>query len=343
MTASRLSVLAALALASACGGNAADFTGIIPDDGAVTINVPGQSGGQPLLGARSDFYETTYNISRGINGGVTWVLGLTRAISLQRPSKVDGDQYTWGPSQPSGLDRIQWKFEATKVADGHWTFQLLGRPKNSTSEADYKAVYDGEVFRGADDPARGHGSLNLYFDNSQALEQKSCGNANRDVLEGRAVVAFAADVNPRTVSVDFVDFRNACDGDTVTRQPAHYDYTEAADGAGNFQFSAHGNVHKAAENKPLLEKMAIRSRWMANGAGRSDVSIGEGEVPGDLAANSISGNAVIATECWDEMFNVSYQTTEPTDLPQGLKDAIRPTEGNAADCVFTQQELPDVI
>jgi len=37
------------------------------------------------------------------------------------------------------------------------------------------------------------------------------------------------------------------------------------------------------------------------------------------------------------------QTTEPVELPQALKDSIRPTQGDPAACVFTTEELPDAI
>jgi hypothetical protein len=271
------------------------------------------------------------------------MLGLSRAISQQQATKVEGDTYTWGPSTPSGLERTAWRFTAVKLAEDHWTFHLDGRPKSSSSDADWKVVYDGDVTKGAQNPHRGHGSLNLYFDNAQVVAAKTCGNGNDDVLEGRAAITFAADAEPKTVTVDFTDFRNTCDANSPTRQPARYAYREATDGAGDFQFTAHGNIHKANENKPAIEKLTMRSRWQADGAGRSDVAVGEGDIPVDLAAASIVGNSVIVTECWDALFNVAYQTTEPTDLPQGLKDAIRPTEGNAASCAFTQAELPDDI
>jgi hypothetical protein len=185
--------------------------------------------------------------------------------------------------------------------------------------------------------------MNVYFDQSQALEQKVCGNGNRDVLEGRAAITFAADANPKTVTVDFVDFRNLCDGADRPREPAKYLYAEADDGSGNFQFTAHGNIHREAENKPLVEDMTIRSRWTAAGAGRSDLTVGGGEVPADMQSLSVPGNSVIVTECWDNDFLTVFQTTEPEELPQQLRDAIRPTQGAQTDCVFAQAELPDAI
>lgn len=330
-----------LGLASGCGAaGALEFQGVLPEDRHVSINVPG-GGGQALVGERSDFYETTYNVSRGINGGVGWVLGLSRAISLQQPTSNSGNTYIWGPSRPQGLESISWRFTAEKQAERHWKFWLEGRPKASSSEADFKRVYEGEVTKESAD-SRGHGTLALFFDNSQALEQKSCSNGNRDVLEGRADVVWVADQEPRSVDVTFSDFRNQCD-EGAERTPARYRYVEATDGAGNFQFSFQGNIHKVGENKPLNERWTIRSRWQSEGAGRSDVTLGEGEIPADLAANSIVGNAIIATECWDTNFEVVYQTTDPPGLPQALKDGIRPTQGEASACVYAEQELPTDI
>ncbi|MEW5851828.1 MAG: hypothetical protein AB2A00_23765 [Myxococcota bacterium] len=331
-------------LFTGCNQDQFNIQEALPEDKAVEISVPGESGsGQALVGERSAFYETTYNVSRGINGFVFFVLSIARAITNEQPTRKEGNTWTWGPSEPKGLERVQWRFQATKVEEGRFTFKLEGRPKGSSSESDYKVIFDGDVTRGEQNPNRGHGELGIYFDNAQAVEQKSCGNGNRDVLEGTARVKFAADTEPKAISVDFIDFRNRCDGDTVERQPAKYVYEEATDGSGNFQFQAHGNIHKATENKPLIEEMTIRSRWLADGRGRSDVSIGEGEVPADMAAQSIPGNAVTATECWDEMFNVVFQETTPPELPEEFRNSVRPTEGDETQCAFTEEQLPNEV
>lgn len=329
-------------LGTGCPKDDFDLAGSLPENRAVTINVPGGGDGQALVGQRSDLYDTTYNISRGINGSVIWVLNLVRDISRAPPTRKDGDTRTWGPSEPSGLERISWRFVATKLDDGHYSFKLEGRPKGG-SEEDFRIVLDGDITRGGNSASRGHGTLNLYFDKSQELEQKVCGNGNRDVLEGRATVNFVADADPKSVNVEFVDFRNKCDGDSVSRQMAKYVYVEASDGAGNFQFTAHGNIHKASENKPLIEEMTIRSRWAANGAGRSDLTVGEGEIPADMASANVTGNAVVVTECWDQMFETVFQTTLPEDLPQSFRDAIRPTDGQESACQYTEAQLPDAI
>lgn len=321
--------------------DAVEFAGILPEDRHVSINVPGGGDGQALVGERSEFYETTYNVSRGLNGGVAWVLALSREISRLPPTSRSGDTYVWGPSKPEGLERISWRFTATKLEERHWSFFLEGRPKGSSAESDFKKIYEGEVTKAAGND-RGHGTLAILFDNSQALEQKTCSASNRDVMEGTANVTWAADTEPRSVGIVFSNFRNACD-EGATRQPATYNYVEAQDGSGNFQFSLQGNIHKLVENKPGLERWTMRSRWMSEGKGRADVTLGEGEIPTDLTANGFTGNAIIATECWDDLFNVSFQTTEPTDLPQALKDSIRPTQGDPALCAYATLDLPTDI
>src|SRR5687767_11722610 len=95
---------------SACGPKGVDLASAIPEDSAAKINVPGGGNGQALVGDRSALYEHTYNISRGINGGVGFVLALSRAIAKEEPTKVEGDTYTWGPSEPKGLERISYRF-----------------------------------------------------------------------------------------------------------------------------------------------------------------------------------------------------------------------------------------
>ena len=59
---------------------------------------------------------------------------------------------------------------------------------------------------------------------------------------------------------------------------ASYYYDRSADGSGNFQFTANGDIQNGARLPVVLEDLVIRSRWNATGAGRSDIKVSGGDL-----------------------------------------------------------------
>lgn len=314
----------------------------LPGEKQVKLNLKdGRSGGQSLVDDETKmagFYDLTVGVTVGVNVTVVGLLAIMKWITDTQPSEQpDADHAVWGPSDPKGLDRVQYKATAERVEDGHFLFALLGRPKTSTDEADYKEVYTIEYFRAGVE--RGHGTITVDRDQHKQidpLDPKICDT-------GKAIVTFSNDGadSMKVVDVDFSGLdRSACDD---KGQMGMYHYAEAEDGSGDFSFSAKNNIHKEAENKPLIEKMTIRSQWTAEGAGRSDVIVEEGEIPADLTTcGTPCGGAtkVIVTQCWDETFISRYENTnvEPLQsiLLPGLdaQGALNPTGDEATDCAF---------
>ena len=110
---------------------------------------------------------------------------------------------------------------------------------------------------------------------------------------------------------------------------ATYHFTQGHDGAGDFAYTANSNIHKPEMNKPLLEYVVVRSRWKADGTGRSDARISGGEVTSDLLAAHASQTSVTASQCWDATFNTRFETS----TPQELKLIV--TAGDESKCAFT--------
>ena len=71
----------------------------------------------------------------------------------------------------------------------------------------------------------------------------------------------------------------------------------------------------------LPEEATLRSRWQATGAGRADIRLRSGDLPAE----------VTASECWNPMCRRVFDADSATWLP---------TEGNAADCAYADQDLP---
>jgi hypothetical protein len=326
---STLAVALALPTLTACGLRNELLQGL-PSSEDVQIKVPGSEGGQALsIGETSEFYEATWRTSRGVNGGILMVFGLIDRITNYPATTVDEDTQTavWGPSEPEGLERNAWRFTAQKVEEGQFTYVLEARPKGSEDEADWQAVFDGVAFPAED--SAGTGTLNLHFGVMNEL--------NDDCLTGDAVVTYDGTLEGRRqVDVAFNGFGNTCEDEDVT--VATYHYGENDDASGDFEFSFNGNIHQADESKPLIETFTIKSRWLGTGTGRSDVIISGGEVPGDLATHLPDSDAtsVMASECWDDNFALTYSDTNPEEL----RDAIRPLLGDASACPFEDAEYP---
>ncbi len=316
----------------ACGGLRDEMLAGLPSQEDVSIDVPAAEGQALSLGETSEFYEITYNVSRTINGGLLGVFDLIEHIVAYPATVSEENRRVWGPSEPRGLERNSFRFTAERVEEGHFLYSLDARPKDATSDDDWQVVFDGEAF--AVEGTKGHGTLNLYFDTMHEL--------NGDPLVGTAIVLYDTTLadGRREVDVSFDNFANTNNNDEPTI--ATYHYGENGDDSGDFEFSFNGDLHaNDPEPKPLIETFTINSRWIGTGAGRSDVVISGGEVPGDLETYLPESDAtsVKATECWDDNFGLSYADTAPEEL----RDAVRPLTGDASACPFAEADYPEEV
>lgn len=302
----------------------------IPERGLVLLDVPGEdaSDGQALVvGERSPFYETTYDISTGVNGGIHFVFEVIEEIVAHPPTLAEESHYEWGPSEPKGLEKNAWWFIAEEIEEGKFSFTLKGKPKGESDEA-FVDIFSGEAIPSDDD--KGTGTITLFFDNMRILNDDEC-------HVGQAAFTYDANSEPRQVDVVFSDFANTCKDED--KAAATYHYEEAEDGSGAFEFTANGNIHGDEESKPLEEHFAIRSRWLGSGSGRSDVVISQGEVPGDLVNAGLGAVEVQLTECWDDLFALVYADTTPEELRPHIREMV----GNIEDCVFETSDFAQEV
>ncbi len=306
------------ALATACGG-AAQFRAAVPTRDEVRMRVPASSASALSVGEEADLYKQSVAIATGVNGGVLWVFDVIDAILKQPPTTADDTTAVWGPTEPRGLDRLSIQFTVVKLADDDFSYKLEARKKGDAG--DFTEIFSGEAHPGSE-PNRGTGTLTYHLGSLRSLDDSQC-------LEGDIDVQYDAASDPRTLDVTFHAFDDACNDPHPT--DAHYTYVENSDKSGSMDFAFQANLHKPEENKPLEEVMSVRTRWLATGAGRSDVQVSGGEIPGDLAANGIDATTVEIAECWDDTFNLVYADTNPDELEPHLGHE---NTGDASQCAF---------
>jgi len=330
---SRPLALAALAttaaFGSACGES--DLRTAVPSKGQLALNVPDGGDGQALrAGALSELYRLTHNLAVSINGSVGFVFALSEQILAYPPTETDNETFAvWGPSEPQGLERNSFRFTVNKVDDASYTYTLEARPKAATDDSAFVVVWEGTSFPdGADS---GHGDLQIHFGALRGIDDAECTTGDMNVV-------YVADAEPRTLDVEFVAFANACNDEAPASSSYHYE--ENVDGAGTLDFVVVKNTHAAAEDKPLEETFAVRSRWLADGQGRSDVRLKDGEIPTDLATHIPGTTATSAdiVECWDAGFSTVYVDTAPDELEPYLGYA---SEGDAGACAFADASFAE--
>lgn len=290
---------------------------VLPTHEHIKIDVPEANQSQQgyALGELADYYVITRNVSRDLNGGAAWVLILVHTIVQFPPTTRDGATYTWGPWSDA-LDPAEWKLTVSERADGSYDWAFDGRSKIGDG-GEFETVISGNAVPGAD-PHRGSGSFMIDFDAAERVDPID--NENR----GQVEIAYDLENRDGTPATLTMSIDSVQADETGTEKPVHFDYryAENADKSGNLQFEIHGDLDD--EGGTAFEDASIRSRWQANGAGRADITISGG----DLGA----GNSVTASECWSESFLRVYYSDS---------NEWAPTEGDASDCAFADQSLPD--
>jgi hypothetical protein len=336
MNATKTLAAVALATAGLTACNVNPFGNVIPNSGQVRLNVPGADAGDGqalLVGSEASFYVATRDLANSINGGVGFVFKLVEEITKLPPTETDEETFAvWGPSEPRGLEKNSFRFTVNKGDDESFTYKLEARPKDATEESDFVIVFEGVHTPNPDADDKGTGELDVHWGAVRSLDDTEC-------LVGDLHAEYSADAEPRTLAVTFIEVADGCRDEAPTN--ATYLYSEAADASGTLEFAQRKNIHDIGENKPLEEVFAIKSRWLADGQGRSDVRVSEGEIPADLAENIPGTTATTAdiVECWDASFNVVYADTTPDELEPHLGHE---EEGDAAQCAFADAAFAEL-
>jgi hypothetical protein len=245
-----------------------------------------------------------------VNAGTAWVLNLCEQIIKHEPTTIDETHAVWGP-HTDPLSPNTFKFTVTKVADGY-DYALEAKAKDASDSA-YVTLIAGHHVPGAADK-EGNGTFSLDWDAAQTLPEHS-----KEV--GKADFTYS-----RNASLDVtvgVKFKQVITEESGQRTDADYAFSQIAGGEGSFEFVIHKDMTNLPSNTAAKERMAIKSRWQNDGAGRCDVKVSEGDI----------ANPVTLSECWGSTFLETYYADSL---------GITAVQGEESACVFATAEYTEL-
>jgi len=292
----------------------------LPNKEALQIAGPETASAEPVVthataapqdAPYAEFYVFTRGVRDGVNAVTAGVLGTVWFIVHTRPTSVESGKAIWGPYTDS-LEPASWRFSVTRVAENEYEYLLQGRPKDSSSEQDYATVLSGIGYSNKD-PKHGDGHFTIDLDTARALDpvkhQKDSGK-----------ITVVHDLPP-TVTEELAPLPRDIQ---VTLAPsdslAHLEIVSIAreDQTGTLIVDGIADVDESKTT--ALEDVTVVSQWDAAGAGRSDVTLGSGDVPTEL-------DPLTLIECWDTHFKQSYY--------EDSADA-KPAVGELSACAFAE-------
>jgi len=277
----KLTALLAALLATACGNTKLDPAEIrqaMPDRNAVQISQPAPAGAAarlespvplrlaatPAVGDPSPLALTSYFFATSVNLGVGLTLLQLELVTLWPPTSCTDVACTWGPGAGRG-DLNRHMLVVTRNGDGY-DYALSGQPLSDPS-APFTTLISGTAFPG---PTRrqGHGTMVADFDAAWANLDHPAGAVQTDF--GRLEASYDGR-EAMKIGVTFLGTKSdkpAADPANPFRTNAIYDFRAAADG-GELQVGFRTVEPFAAG---FEERVGLRTRWNAAGAGRADVS-----------------------------------------------------------------------
>ena len=277
-------------------------------NGAATTTqaAPGVVGQAPSV-QYAKLYKLTRNLYDVVNYGSAAILGGVWLVAHTAPTTIDDNEAIWGPgSEP--LHPAEYRLRVSKVAEDTYDWVWEGRAKG-TQEA-FRAVIKGKGY--ADRDARhGTGDFMIDFDTANDLDGARLNGENES-----GTIAIEYDIRGAPILGGPRDI-------TVRSTPSQKDerfvlrITRGEQGqGGSVDLALHGDTDDT--KKTLPEEVVLKSRFRGDGAGRSDVKMSGGDIPGGLVVDM--------SECWSKTFERSYYTDSAN---------IEATTGDPAVCAFT--------
>ena len=271
----------------------------------------GDAGAAPASAPYATYYTFTRGVRDGVNKITAAVLGTVWYIVNTKPTAIDQQDAIWGP-YTDALEPATWRFRVTHQGGEQYAYILEGRPKESSSDQDYRTVLSG-VGYAKGDASHGDGSFTIDLDTARALDPV----AHPD---DSGIITVTHDLPP-TVTTELAPLPRTIEVTlTPSNSAAHLDILSIAreDHTGTLVVDGLADIDES--KKTALEDVTVKSQWNALGAGRSDATIAGGDVPAALSP-------VTVVECWDKHFKQSY-----------YKDSagIAATAGDTAACAFAE-------
>ena len=298
-----------------------EFAAGVPRASTVAMAVPGsdtkaltvEGSSYALMGQTAEWYLTTRAVTGTVNASALAVGALVKLVTDYPATSVIADSAVWGPWQ-GPLDPVEWKVTITRLAPHQYGYTFGGRDKHNPSDA-FVTVLSGTHSPGLDAQGNemegfGTGSFTLDWNARATLPQpdNNVGTANYTYDH----------MGPATVANITAQFRQVKD-DSNPGKLVDVDYAfvqnPGADGSMDFLYNVPANATSAGG----LGK--VRSRWLWNGAGRSDVTVTTTDT---MLTYTLS-------ECWDMSYLSIYKSVP-------LSTSATDNYGSEADCAFPTAE-----
>ncbi len=282
------------------------------------------------VGDHAEYYTDVVQFTEDINHYTLYFLSLIDEITSYDATECTDDACTWGPWQDTGLDQAQSRFIMTLVAADTYDYMLQWRPKNSDSEDDWKDIWTGHVVVSTTTARRGEGYFTIDFTTANDIDW---------MIEELGVmhVDYNTVSDGRQIDIEFVNFIPDYEDLWWVDNPfnADYRYVNHDDNTGSFTFDWMDDIHydefEGADHE-ILEHMWFNTRWQANGVGRSDLIVTDGDLPADFDLLAWK-----SSECWDSAYLRTYYTESGVDMAGGETVVPDSTEGDDMDCAFDAQ------
>lgn len=304
--------------------DADEFRDAVPQSQAVSLSGPDSPSGSsstaaappprgalattPPTTSYAKWYGFTRDMRDGVNAVTAGVLAGAWIIIRSEPSATTKDSATWGPYTDE-LDPATYRFRVTRVATDSYDYVLEGRPKASSSDADYRAVLSGHGY-GRSSEMHGQGNFTIDLDAAKALDPYKHPNDSGSVTIVHEL--------PRDFSDNLGALPRTITATVMPQGEAHFSVESDAnaDHTGRIHVTAHVDIDDSKQTQ--LEDVTVESRWNQTGAGRADITIKGGDLPASISE-------VDAEECWGVDFSQSY-----------YNDSVNfaPTAGDSKSCVY---------
>lgn len=297
--------LAAAFAVTGCGNYSnedLEFMDVLPKLEDVEVQVPPRAA--LLVADAAPSWQTTWNVTRTMNGVAAAFLGLVDGIRSHYPTSGEGNLRVWGPFPAENQPGWQVLMRMTKGRDPvtaqprfDYVLAMLPPPGVVVPTGSEVEIISGD-FSVTGGVRRGVGHLDVTIDEARAAGLVLPG------LEKLRTLAIAYDNSAWPRHLHMV-LDNLPPADPTKESPhADYDYLRAENGDAAMAFSFQQDVVPG----PLgVDVVFIESRWLARGEGRSHLSVLSGDGAG----------AATVLECWDERFQSTYRLASWEIFPTG--------------------------
>jgi hypothetical protein len=288
MTCKRIAALTVVAAAALAGcGNYSnedlEYMNAVPDRDALAANIPSS---RILPANEAELSRTTHDIVAVFNGLLDMILGGVDTIRGYQPTQRLPNARIWGPVRAEREIGWQWQFVVDRDPampeqfTYKWQFQRVGDAPNAWLN------FVTGAFEAASGARRGMGAFHVE---TATLREAGYPFDKGGERISSIDVTYSTREFPISVVVDFVQFTE----DFTSTNTFHYEYGALESGQGAMRFVITGTDLIAG---PLVDSLAVTTRWLASGAGRGEATVTQGDAVVGL----------MQVECWDTNFRATY-------------------------------------